>query len=90
MIINIGLTLCTLFFSFYVSFSDPGFIAEGSLEETFYDKTVPIVEINKESFLLKYCSTCKIVRDIRVFHCKICNLCVMRHGKFYISTILII
>lgn len=41
-----------------------------------------MVKLKEANLFLKYCKTCKIIRDIRVFHCKICNLCVMRHGKF--------
>lgn len=70
------ITMCLI-----VCFSDPGFIAEGNLEEKEYDKLVPLAVVQERNFMLKYCYTCKIVRDLRVFHCKVCNLCIMRHGK---------
>ena len=28
---------------------------------------------------LKICTTCHIVRDLRVFHCSTCGLCILRH-----------
>ena len=34
---------------------------------------------------MRFCRTCKIIKDIRVFHCKYCNLCIERHGKSFLS-----
>lgn len=41
-----------------------------------------VATISDRNFMLKYCKTCKIVKDVRVFHCKYCNLCIMRHGNY--------
>jgi len=35
--------------------------------------------VNSQNIFLKFCTTCKIVKDVRVFHCKYCNLCIERH-----------
>jgi hypothetical protein len=78
---TIVFTISSIIFCLYVSFSDPGFISEGNLEEKDYDKLLPLAVYKEKNYLLKYCVTCKIVRDLRVFHCRNCNLCIMRHGK---------
>lgn len=70
-----------------VYFSDPGFIKPGNLEESNYHNLIPIAIVGGKNFLLKYCGSCNIVRDLRVFHCKYCNLCVLRHGKYFIAKI---
>ena len=44
---------------------------------------LPIAEYEGKSYELKYCNTCNIIRDLRVFHCKYCDYCVFRHGKIY-------
>ena len=38
-----------------------------------------LVTIKNQDYFLKYCITCNIVRDLRVFHCSKCNLCILRH-----------
>jgi hypothetical protein len=63
-----------------VSFSDPGIILRGNLTEKEFEKYVPIAVINKKNFILKYCSTCEIAKDLRVFHCSTCDACIIRHG----------
>lgn len=64
-----------------VAFSDPGFIVPGDVQEGEYSKKSPIAKIKDQNYVLKYCNTCSIVRDLRVFHCRSCGLCVIRHGK---------
>ncbi len=65
-----------------VSFSVPGIILRGNLTEKEFEKYVPIAVINKKNFILKYCSTCEIAKDLRVFHCSTCDACIIRHGMF--------
>jgi hypothetical protein len=35
--------------------------------------------VKGQKYYLKYCDTCKIIRDLRTFHCKICGICVEKH-----------
>ena len=74
-------TILLITFVMWVSFSDPGFLAPGDLLEKEYEKNIPMASFKRKNYVLKYCDTCKLLRDFRVFHCSSCNLCVMRHGK---------
>lgn len=83
--------------SLIVSFSNPGFYKpeqreldkDNSISNLLYTKylflffvkEMLVATISDRNFMLKYCKTCKIVKDVRVFHCKYCNLCIMRHGN---------
>jgi hypothetical protein len=35
--------------------------------------------VGGEKFTLKYCYTCHLIRDIRTFHCSICDICIEKH-----------
>ena len=35
--------------------------------------------VGGEKFVLKYCTTCHLIRDIRTFHCSTCGLCIEKH-----------
>lgn len=65
---------------FIVSFSNPGvyFPKPEILSSDLRIKTM-LATINGQDYFLKYCTTCNIVRDLRVFHCRRCNLCILRH-----------
>lgn len=52
-----------------------------NITEKEFESNFPLASKNGKDFLLKYCSTCKIVRELRVFHCSNCNACISRHGK---------
>lgn len=70
-------------FTIKLSFSDPGFVSKGVLKESEFSDLIPIVSYNDKNFLLRYCHSCSLIRDVRMFHCKKCGLCVMRHGKTF-------
>ena len=38
-----------------------------------------IATIKNQDYFLKFCYTCKIARDLRVYHCPICGVCILRH-----------
>ena len=48
-----------------------------SKNKFFNSKIINVVKGKK--FILKYCESCKLIRDVRSFHCKKCGLCVERH-----------
>lgn len=72
---------------FDVSTSIPGYQTGKKVSFDEFQKEHPTLTIGKTTFLLKYCQTCNIIRDIRTFHCRYCNMCVERHDHHcgYIS-----
>ena len=72
-------TLITIYVFFDVSTTSPGYqeIKEIINFEEF-EKIKPFITVNNETFYLKFCQTCKIIRKPRTFHCKYCNKCVLR------------
>ena len=59
--------------------SIPGYIPLGELMFEEFEKLSPTFQINNQAIKLKYCPTCKIIREPRSFHCIICGYCVIRH-----------
>ena len=64
---------------FDITTSIPGYQTSNRLTEDEYKRAPPVKVIQDKSFTLKYCSTCKIARDVRTFHCRYCNMCIERH-----------
>ena len=77
----IGLiTFLTAEISYFDTLSSiPGYQTTNRMSVEEYNKNPPQRVIKNVAFNLTYCSTCKIVRDIRTFHCSHCNMCVERH-----------
>jgi hypothetical protein len=78
-IIIIIFLIITLLFFFDVSTSIPGYQKGEKISEKDFASLSPTKTIKNHTFILKYCHTCKIVRDIRTFHCKYCGICIERH-----------
>ena len=38
-----------------------------------------IVTINGQDYFLNFCRTCLNAKDLRVYHCDDCGLCILRH-----------
>lgn len=57
----------------------PGYSPKGNITEEEFKKMNPQIKINDITIDLKYCNTCKIIREIRSFHCNLCGCCVKRH-----------
>ena len=38
-----------------------------------------IATIKEQDYFLKFCYTCKIAKDLRVYHCPECGVCILRH-----------
>jgi hypothetical protein len=64
---------------FDITTSIPGYQITNKMSEEEYKKSPPVKEYKGVKFVLKYCPTCKIARDIRTFHCRYCNMCIERH-----------
>ncbi len=43
-----------------------------------FEERNPVQVIKNLTIKLKYCETCKIIRNLRTFHCRYCNKCVLR------------
>lgn len=72
--------IALLFFYFDVSTSPPGYMdTSNKITYDEYEKLNPHVTIKGTNYLLPYCETCQIVRPLRVFHCNICDRCIIRH-----------
>ena len=60
--------------------SSPGYEETiNQISENEYNELKPIVTIKGNKYNLKYCSTCKIIRQLRTFHCSQCGKCVLKH-----------
>jgi len=35
--------------------------------------------VGGQKYILKYCTTCHLIRDIRTFHCSTCGMCIEKH-----------
>jgi palmitoyltransferase ZDHHC9/14/18 len=70
-----------MFTLFDVATTIPGYLdkTKNSMTEEEFKKGNHTYVLKEKIYFLKYCKTCKIVRDIRSFHCKLCGVCVERH-----------
>ena len=59
--------------------ADPGRQRGVPIPKKKYDKGRIKKFVGGEKFILKYCTTCHLIRDIRTFHCNICGLCIEKH-----------
>ena len=72
--------IALLYFYFDVSTSPPGYMdTSNKITYEEYQKLNPHITIKDTDYLLPYCETCQIVRPLRVFHCRICDKCIIRH-----------
>ncbi len=71
--------IITLFFLFIVTTSIPGYQTGEKITEKEFTQLSPTKTIKNKTFILKYCNTCHLIRNIRTFHCKICGICIERH-----------
>jgi ferredoxin len=71
--------IITLLFFFDVSTSIPGYQNGENVKEEDYNSVIYSQTIGNKTYQLKYCKTCKKIRDIRTHHCNRCNICVEKH-----------
>lgn len=59
--------------------SDPG-VQRGYpiTKEKYLESKIKKV-VRGKKYVLKYCDTCHLIRDVRTFHCSICGICVEKH-----------
>ena len=71
--------ILTIYYLFNVSTSIPGYQTGKTLTIEEFNSLKPIKKINDIVFELKYCITCKLIKDIRTFHCNYCKICILKH-----------
>ena len=80
LILHCILFTITFFQLIYVSLSNSGYLVPFTTDiSNDMRLNALLVTIRNQDYFLKYCITCHIVRDLRVFHCSKCNLCILRH-----------
>lgn len=81
MSLSFFLFIVQMFQSLYTSFTDPGAFLPNYREDKANnpDTNLMLATVKKQDYFLKICKTCKIAKDLRVFHCKECGLCILRH-----------
>jgi hypothetical protein len=75
------LFIVQMFQSLYTAFTDPGAFLPNYRDDKSNnpDTNLMLATVQKQDYFLKLCKTCKIAKDLRVFHCKECGLCILRH-----------
>ena len=81
LIINIVLFSLQIFQTLFTSFTDPGsFLPNyGEDKSKCADAKLMIATINGQDYFLNFCRTCLNAKDLRVYHCDDCGLCILRH-----------
>lgn len=65
-----------------VMFSNPGKVEKSKFQKYSEKETIEYKEHEKkESYFDYLCSKCQIIRPERSYHCKTCNICVLRYEK---------
>ena len=72
------LFILNLYLIIYLSTSDPGFFIPSDKIET-PNKEQLYAQSKTSMIELKMCKSCHIIKNLRVFHCRKCGLCVLRH-----------
>ena len=75
------LFILQIFQSLYTAFTNPGAFVPNNKEDNinYSEKNLMLATIKGQDYFLKICKKCKIPKDLRVFHCKECGLCILRH-----------
>ena len=81
LIINIIFFIAEIIQTLNTSFTDPGSFLPNTKEDNSNssEAKLMIATIKHQDYFLKFCSTCKIAKDLRVHHCSDCGLCILRH-----------
>ena len=59
--------------------ADPGVQRGTPISKQKFDKGNIKKFVGGEKYLLKYCTTCHLIRDVRTFHCNTCGICIEKH-----------
>lgn len=59
--------------------TDPGKQRGVQIPKFKYDENKIKKIVGGKKYILKYCETCHLIRDIRTFHCYKCGICIERH-----------
>ena len=80
LIIFVLLFFLQIIYTLLTALVDPGsFLPNKEDYSNLSDTKLMIATIKNQDYFLKFCYTCKIARDLRVYHCPECGLCILRH-----------
>ena len=81
LIIDIILFSLQIFQSLNIAFTDPGSFLPNYEEKKLdcSEAKLMVATISNQDYFLKFCRTCLNARDLRVYHCPDCGLCIIRH-----------
>ena len=80
LIIFVILFFLQIIYTLLTALVDPGsFLPNKEDYSNLSDTKLMIATIKNQDYFLKFCYTCKIARDLRVYHCPECGLCILRH-----------
>jgi palmitoyltransferase ZDHHC9/14/18 len=81
LIINIILFTMQILQSLNTALTDPGSYLPDYWEDKSNnsDAKIMLATIKGQEYFLKFCRTCLIAKDLRVYHCPDCGLCILRH-----------
>ena len=81
LIIDIILFSLQIFQTLITSLTDPGSFLPcyGEDKSNSSDAKVMIATIKGQDYFLNFCRTCLNAKDLRVYHCPDCGLCILRH-----------
>jgi palmitoyltransferase ZDHHC9/14/18 len=71
--------ILTLYTWFDAATTSPGYLRQNTHSEEEFNKTEPTITLKDKQISLKFCTTCKAIRDVRSMHCNICGYCIKRH-----------
>ena len=81
LIIDIILFSLKIFQTLLTSLTDPGSFLPcyGEDRSNCSDAKLMIATIKGQDYFLNFCRTCLNAKDLRVYHCPDCDLCILRH-----------
>lgn len=87
-LINFFVFSMILILAIRLMLSDPGIIvASKKVTNEMFDSNLAVASLGNDDYILNYCRTCCLLKNLRVFHCSTCNVCVKKHGNDFILLI---
>ena len=72
-------SIISIIFLIDAASSDPGRQRGTPIKRSKFSQSKIRKIVGGKKYLLKYCTTCHLIRDIRTFHCDTCGICIEKH-----------